>query len=447
MSTAVQPQALPEVDTRLQRALERLGRKERDYWSFRFGREAAEQPYFEYPARMVAPLQRDLLRLIKSLQPGIGTCLEPFAGSGTILVECMVQGLSATGHDINPLAVLLCRARTADVASEVLRTACDAVMADARADASTRVDVAFPGLDKWFRGRTQVQLSRLRRAIERIRNVTIRRFLWVCLAETIRRTSNSRTSTYKLHIRPDPEIRELPSPLTVFPDVCATNLARHQHTIERLKDAGRTEDRPRVSVLLRDSMKPAHGMFDLVMTSPPYGDNTSTVPYGQQAYLPLQWLCLDDIDGGLSRHDFLRTTHEIDRLSLGGEKFRGDFSARFGDLMGRSEAIEHLVSSLSAAPLDRINRVLSFLLDLDIAGRAIAASLRPNGYAMWTVGNRRVGNQEVALNAILVDLFAAHGLCPVAQVSRRIPTKRMPTRNSHSSTMNSEVVVIFRKEG
>lgn len=443
-----QEPALPEVDERLRSALRGLARDKPDFWSCLYGRSQVEQPYFEYPARMVAPMQRDILRTVRRLQPGIATCFEPFAGSGTILLECLAQGLRAIGQDINPLAILLCRARTSIAPADRLRLAADEVIARSAADHRRSIDVDFPGIGKWFRPVASRDLSRLRRAIQLIPDIQARRFLWVCLAETVRRTSNSRTSTYKLHIRPPSEISSLPLPREVFSLVCNTNIARHKKVLERMRQADVAKSRtsgPAVSIRLRDSMLPIPDTCDLVMTSPPYGDNTSTVPYGQQAYLPLQWICHSDIDSRAPRDNFLASTHEIDRRSLGGERFRGDFSQRFGDLLGRSRALEDVVCSLSRHPPNSTNRVLSFVADLDAAASAIAASLRTNGYAIWTVGNRCVGGMEIPLDKIMVELLATHRLRYVTRVSRRIPQKRMPTRNNISDTMNREKAIVFRK--
>src|ERR1035438_6502972 len=75
--------------------------------------------------------------------------------------------------------------------------------------------------------------------------------------------------------------------------------------------------------LLRDAREPlvdsTMGTCDLLVSSPPYGDNASTVPYGQHSFLPLQWIDLSDIDVCL-RKDWLATTHEIDHRSLGGSR-------------------------------------------------------------------------------------------------------------------------------
>ena len=111
--------SLENIDDTLRVELRRLSRQR--FWSHVHGTAVEVKPYFEYPARMVAPVQRDIIGLIKSQQAGVRTCFEPFAGSGTVLLECMAQGLSVLGQDVNPLAVLLCRAR----ASKQDRAACD----------------------------------------------------------------------------------------------------------------------------------------------------------------------------------------------------------------------------------------------------------------------------------------------------------------------------------
>ena len=59
-------------------------------------------------------------------------------------------------------------------------------------------------------------------------------------------------------------------------------------------------------------------MFNLLVTSPPYGDNQTTVTYGQFSYLPLQWIPFEDIDESIEL-DYLKTTQEIDSKSLGGQ--------------------------------------------------------------------------------------------------------------------------------
>lgn len=76
-------------------------------------RETAEtltHPFHTYPARLHPATARVLMEFI-----GAGTrgpILDPFCGSGTVLVEARAAGLRAIGTDLNPLAVLIARAKT-----------------------------------------------------------------------------------------------------------------------------------------------------------------------------------------------------------------------------------------------------------------------------------------------------------------------------------------------
>lgn len=68
--------------------------------------------FFQYPAMMVPVVQKRLIEIIAANKPGIRTVLDPFMGSGTSLVACMENNLDCYGQDINPLGVLVARART-----------------------------------------------------------------------------------------------------------------------------------------------------------------------------------------------------------------------------------------------------------------------------------------------------------------------------------------------
>ena len=63
---------------------------------------------------------------------------------------------------------------------------------------------------------------------------------------------------------------------------------------------------------------------------------------------------------------------------------------------------------------------------------------------IWVVGNRTVGGIEIPTTAILRDYLEARGAVHVYTVDRKIPTKRMATKNSISDTMSKEKISIFR---
>ncbi|MFL5352636.1 hypothetical protein [Archangium sp.] len=417
-------------------------------WTFAGGSRREEaHAYFQYPAMMVPSVQRKLIASILQLQSNITSVLDPFAGSGTILVEAMIAGLSVRAQDINPLAVLLCKAKAGPLNNALLHKRVHTALTAAREDRSTHLEAHFPNRRKWLRDCAAIDLSRLKRAIGSIEERWVRRFLWVSLAETIRLTSNSRTSTYKLHIRPREQIPTLARPLDVFRVIAERNLAKHLEFATRLKTEDSFQGTPPVQsadIRLRDSRLPIDGQYDLLVTSPPYGDNQTTVPYGQSAYLPLQWVDFKDIDTGASSEDFLSSTHEIDRQSLGGERARGNLRQQFRDLLERSPSLDKTLRKLELHPKDRSSRVVTFISDLDVAIQASFAALKHNAYSIWTLGNRRVGGIEVPLDAITTELVNTHGGVRVTSVVRQIRSKRMAIRNSVAPTMHHEHIIIFR---
>ena len=78
-------------------------------------RETAEtltHPFHTYPARLHPATAKILVEFIgEGAQPN-QPILDPFCGSGTVLVEARANGLRTMGVDLNPLAILIARAKT-----------------------------------------------------------------------------------------------------------------------------------------------------------------------------------------------------------------------------------------------------------------------------------------------------------------------------------------------
>ena len=440
------------IETALTARLESCCEENGDYWSFRgmaFRQHA--HAYFQYPAMMVPQMVGELLAAIGEGSPEAKHVYDPFAGSGTVLTETMLRGMDFTGQDINPLAILLCKAKTIPFFDSALEDKVEAVLEFTREDQSRALEAEFANRHKWFTDRVSVGLSKLRRAIRAEAMLLARRFLWVALAETVRRSSNSRTSTFKLHIRPKKEIDDgRPSPIEVFKEVVERNL-EHLRTQKLILEERGYIERGRykgaVDVRIADSSQTEKGPgsgphYDVLVTSPPYGDNATTVPYGQHSYLPLQWIDLTDIEANIDTR-CLDTTHEIDRRSLGGSR-KGIKQVRDG-LRGTSKTLADTLDGLKNQPADREARVLAFCRDLDRSVGPVMEVLRPGAVMIWVVGNRRVGGRPVPLDRILTDLLESRGVKHLLSLSRTIPSKRMAVRNCVADTIRAETIVVLRK--
>lgn len=411
--------------------------------------------FFQYPAMMVPAIQRTLINVVKASQPGIGNLLDPFVGAGTSLTAGMHHGLDVYGQDINPLAVLVAKVRTGPFCVEQLRYEASRTIATANADIRRDITVDFPNREKWFRDDVSLELSRLRYAIRECHDDWVRRFMWVTLAETIRLTSNDRTTTYKLHARPRTETQtRVLAPIDLFTQLIETNLRDLAEFKEELEKRQLVEDGHFVGTSLVSIGDTAsslrlvnHGVpekYDLLMTSPPYGDNGSTITYGQHSYLPLQWIDLADIDPNVDS-SCLHSTMAIDTNSIGGRRSR-DLDYQVDFLRTLSPCLSTTLAALAGKPRDRISRVAGFYTDFVRSLDVIVPELRKNAYLVLTVGNRSVGGLEIPNDQILRELLEVKGVKFVVQLDRRIHHKRMPHRNTIARMMRTEKILVLRKQ-
>lgn len=432
----------------LRQRLESLTVADKDYWSFK-GNSRREYGHgmFQYPAMMVPQVVEAILKQACSVHPDIERVGDPFSGSGTIMTESMMRGLAFSGTDINPLAVLLCRVKSGPFFIDALKDKAKELLARIDEDRRGAVEADFTNRDKWFGREVQIALSKVRRAIREEDTLWARRFFWIALAETARATSNSRTSTFKLHIRTQEDIDgRACDPVGIFKKALARNIQHYEEQAKKLSESGqlvRGHYQREIAVSLADVRKvKGKADLDIVVTSPPYGDNATTVPYGQYSYLPLQWMDLQDIDGDID-DNCLASTHEIDTRSLGGSKRVKKEDA--DQLEDRSPAFRNYIKSLDEQPRDRALRVTAFFRDLNSCLDPILKGLRPGGLMVWTLGNRKVGGKRVPLDRILADMLQAHHATLLCKLTRRISSKRMAPKNNIADTMSSETILVMRK--
>jgi DNA modification methylase len=92
-----------------------------DSWSFkeldRSEISYLTHSYHTYPAKFIPQLAARLIN--ENTNIGDLVC-DPFMGSGTTLVEAIVHGRRAYGTDINPVAVLVTKAKTTPIEPQKL---------------------------------------------------------------------------------------------------------------------------------------------------------------------------------------------------------------------------------------------------------------------------------------------------------------------------------------
>lgn len=401
------------------------------FWDFKGTRKEGIHKLGKYPATMVAPMQYELLSIIKKNANDHQTLLDPFMGSGTTLVEGHNLGLNVTGIDINPYAVLLTSVKTSVyIFNDLLKI--ENRLHEKLKDPNYKFKLHyFDNITKWFRDDIIISLSKIRSVIIDEPSESIRKFLWVCFSEVIYIHSNDRTSTFKLHIKEKIDIDRII-------DNCILEFLK---IVSEKKHYLNFSELPETTLLAGNSLHILSELeeesIDIICTSPPYGENGTTVTYGQASILFLKWIDIKDLE---CESDIISNYSRIDSMSLGG----GKTPKSFPNIRSSIEFIEKLSKA-------KRKKVEKFLVDYYIILCELTRILSKDGYILFTVGNRRVDGLEQPLDEITQEIFNNIGLKKEVNFTRKILSKKMPAKISNIEnkgavkSMSHETVLIFRK--
>jgi site-specific DNA-methyltransferase (cytosine-N4-specific) len=193
---------------------------------------------------------------------------------------------------------------------------------------------------------------------------------------------------------------------------------------------------------------------DLILTSPPYGDSSTTVAYGQFSRLSSQ--CFGFAVDGLS------DIANLDNKLLGGEKLD---TKHYESLLASSLTLTNVydffiakINSESTEQLDkkkliaRLNDVLSFYYDLDKCLENGAYYLKKNKHFILVTGSRVVKMIKLHTDLIIAELAEKYNLSLSAIFYRTIENKRMPSKVSATNiagekapTMTRESIIVLKK--
>lgn len=483
-TTKATPKEVPMTteDTLLIRKLKKLPL---DYWDFKDD-DTKEYTHgiHNYPAMMVCPISRNIIKIMNEIRP-VNSLLDPFSGSGTVLVEGMIAGLKkVVGSDINPLALMLSKAKTTRLDITRLRTISDTLITEIESE-RLRFDYIIEGVDNyiinvlgldvtakkgwgddapkylrqfceenevaieipdfknigyWFKPRVILELSIIKSAIKQIKDPTIRDYIFIAFSEVIRFVSNRRNGEFKMfRMSPEKVAKFSPAVFDEFKKILYRNIDKMDDFVNALEHHNSISDihiYNNNACTLEDIPDDA---FDLVITSPPYGDSRTTVAYGEYSRLSLQWIDLFD----LTEKEIMG----VDKSLMGGRKYRNGFEFTIN-----SSTLRSSLEKIMAVDMERAGDVYSFYEDLDAVIKSVAAKTKQGGYQFWVVGNRTVKNELLLTDVIISEIAAGYGLTTVYTVDRNIPNKVMPARNSPSNvvgntntTMTMEHIVILRK--
>ena len=216
--------------------------------------------------------------------------LDPFAGSGTTLVQALESGLDATGVDVAAFNCLLMEVKTQSYNPFVLEQELRAAHARIGETTSARHSAY---LRRWYAPQAARELLGFRAIVDDYEHADVLRVVLTRAARSARRTTH-----FDLEFPQEPQLepywcykhRRECRPV----ETAAQFLRRYTlDTLARLKEFARVRSRGRGTRVIHADVRaePLPGQFDGILTSPPY---PGLIDYHEQHRYAYELLGLDD---------------------------------------------------------------------------------------------------------------------------------------------------------
>jgi DNA modification methylase len=341
-----------------------------------------------YPAKFIPEIPRSL---ITDLGLPRGTAVfDPFCGCGTTLVEAQALGHPSVGVDLNPIACLITRVKTAPCPPGLGKAAAQ-VVSQARNARATTVPT-IPNLDHWFQDDVQQALAAIAQQIATILvEPVIRDCLRLALSGIIVRVSNQDSDTRYAAVK---KVVDREKVFLAYDRAC-------RRIIEQ--KSGLPFQLPEARVIQRDILEitpqSVGARVGLMVTSPPY---PNAYEYWLYHKYRMWWLGYDPI--------------QVREREIG--------------------ARAHYFGKKNTPSIEDFRRQMRHVLLLT------RELLVPRGHACVLIGRSRIHGKDVDNASLISDVGKELGYSAVARIKRTIAATRKSFNLSHARIKTEEVLVL-----
>ncbi len=377
----------------------------------------------KYPATMLPQIG---IELFKELKINKNYLLDPYCGTGSSVLAGIASGFSEFhGFDINPLAILIAKAKYTKLNTKKLSEYRKNIEYAIYYEEENILPPFVTNINFWFSNRIIKDLSIIRHSIlEEVDNKKYQLLFWLAFSETVRFVSYTRNSEFKLY-RMTEEKRKL-----FNPDVFELYFKNLDKILTNYTEVYLSLLKKQKFYFYNREFICQKNKYDAVLTSPPYGDSKTTVAYGQFSTLSNEWIGFP-------------SARKIDSQLMGGKKAKNLYN---------KGVLSSPIKKISNINYKRALEVSSFYIDLEKSIKEVSQSITNKGFSIYVVGNRTVKNITLPTDQFIAEQFEKNGFTHVLTYERLISSKTMPAQNSPTNvvgkkvnTMHTEYIIVCQK--
>jgi len=407
---------------------------------------------FRFPAKTFPPAARAMVR--RYSLPG-ERIADPFAGSGTIAVEAILAGRTVVASDVDPLSVLVTRAKTTPVDPATLSAGLDRILCAIAPHRRERADLAalrfqdvdvetyardsldldipqIPNFGHWFQRYAAIDLGRIRTAIlSADLGRPARLFFLACFASAIRLSSNADPVPVSgLEVTSYMRARAAKGRVI---DVFAIFERRARAAIQGMGEYWQTAKQPVDAQIFQadaTTIRSRYPIVDSIITSPPYH---GAVDYYRRHTLEMYWLNL--------------TRTHTDRLALKGKYLgRSKVGQRESHTRGRlpAQPVLNLEMAMRTSNRERADAFHHYTVGMKRFFARAARIVRPGGWVVTVVGHSSWNGSELD-TSMLLEALAGPTLELREAGSYGAVNRHMSYARHNGASIDREWVLAFKR--
>jgi len=348
--------------------------------------------FFKYPCKFIPQIPRwAILRYTNPKE----LILDPFAGSGTTLVEAVLHNRNGLGIDFDRLSQLLCKTKTVNLSHNQIRylhNIKETMFLDKIKKASFKPDIH--NINHWFSKKNIDDLLYLKEKINKIyaksKDKKIYNFLLVCFASIIKKCSYADDTSPKPYI----STRFKKNPLLVKETFIKT-LDSYLKSIEGYKE----RKLGNIFIISEDAREIRTNKYDgkvsLAITSPPY---INAFDYVRSLRLENAWLGFygDSIILDVKKR-------QVGTEIIPSEIYKREISKT------HNKKLDLILKKIYKKDKKRAFVVLKFFEDMKKNFIEVGRLLKNSSHYIVVVGDSKIRGVDVPSHKILIDIAKQNG--------------------------------------